>query len=249
MEMINEYENALRSIICILIGQQDDSAYGVTSERIQKWKEKREVDRLKSQGTQLETRLIYYSDFYDLETIIYKNWLKFKPIFNDKKRFEILHAEIELYRNTLAHGREILSFQLSLLKGIVGDLKNQILKYHSKNMNIDDYFIKILKVSDNFGNIWEHGDLHTKWIDQILRVGDTLEFVIDAFDPKGREIEFSILHNYSTVQFENSSDNRIIITLNKIMISKSAQLNIMVKTKDSEYENTDMVSFVYSVIP
>lgn len=249
MELINEYENTLRKIICILIGQDDDSVYGVTNERINKWKEKREIDKQKNRGSQLESRLIYYSDFYDLETIINKNWTLFKPILVDKKRFEILHGEVELFRNTLAHGRPLLSFQLSLLSGIVGDLKNQVLKYHSKNMSVDDYFIKILKVSDNLGNIWEEGELKKKWIEQTLRVGDTLEFVVDSFDPKGQDVGYSILHNYRNIQPQNIVANRISIILDKSMISKSTQLTIMANTKNSEYENDDAVSFIYSVLP
>ena len=46
--MINEYENILRRIICLVLGEKDDVEYGVTIERLAIWKEKREIEKKKS---------------------------------------------------------------------------------------------------------------------------------------------------------------------------------------------------------
>ena len=43
-KMINEYENTLRRLIIDIIGANDNSDYKVSPERIEKWKEKREID-------------------------------------------------------------------------------------------------------------------------------------------------------------------------------------------------------------
>jgi hypothetical protein len=43
--MIKEYENTLRTIILLVIGDRDDASFGVTSERITKWIEKREIEK------------------------------------------------------------------------------------------------------------------------------------------------------------------------------------------------------------
>ena len=86
--MTNEYENILRKIISIVLGINDDTDFGVTQDRIEKWKEKREIEYKKYDGIIIENRIIYYSDFYDLETIVSKKWEKLKPIFLDKKKFE-----------------------------------------------------------------------------------------------------------------------------------------------------------------
>jgi hypothetical protein len=73
--MITEFENNLRRIICSILGDHDDVDFGVTLERIAIWKEKREIEQKKSKGILLESRIIYYSDFYDLYEIINKNWV------------------------------------------------------------------------------------------------------------------------------------------------------------------------------
>jgi len=246
--MIIEFENNLRRIICSVLGDHDDVDFGVTPERIATWKEKREIEQKKKKGILLETRIIYYSDFYDLYKIIDKNWTSFKPIFIDKKRFEIFFNEVENCRNTIAHGREILSFQNDLLKGIIGDLKNQIINYHSNNMNPDDVFVKILKISDSLGNIWESSDITKIYSSKkVLKVGDKLEFIIEAFDPNGREIEYFIEINYdNTIKQKN---NRIILEITKKMISRSKSFTIGACTMNEDYKNRDSVIFCCTIMP
>src|SRR5659263_238113 len=122
--MVNDYENTLRGLIVQIIGGDDTSSYKVTEERIVIWKAKREAESKKSNGVFYENRLLYYSDFYDLESIIIKNWELFLPILGNKKRFEVFFSEIERCRNTIAHGRNLISSQELLLSGITSDLKN-----------------------------------------------------------------------------------------------------------------------------
>lgn len=203
--MIQQYENSLRSIISLILSDSDNAEFQVSPDRIEKWKEKREIEKKKYNGVLSEIRIIYYSDFYDLETIVLKQWEKFKDVFVDKKRFEVLFKEVENFRNTLSHGRELLPYQEEFLKGIVGDLKTKIVLFHNKNMNAADYFIKLLKISDSLGNIWERSrgliGLNTG---SILRVGDTIELLVDAYDPKGREITYTI----SSTVFKNVIVNK-----------------------------------------
>ena len=46
--MINEYENVLRRLIINIIGKNDNSEYKVSHDRLEKWKEKREILSLTS---------------------------------------------------------------------------------------------------------------------------------------------------------------------------------------------------------
>lgn len=71
--MIIEYENTLRRLIINMIGDFDSAEFKVSGERISKWKEKRDVESKKNKGVLIENRIIFYSDFYDLKTIINKN--------------------------------------------------------------------------------------------------------------------------------------------------------------------------------
>jgi hypothetical protein len=186
--MINEYENLLRTIILEFLGD-NPSEYKISDERINKWKEKKDIEVKKSKGICLENRLIYYSDFYDLKTIINKNWELFSLVFLNKKRFEVFFEELENYRNSAMHGRSLTKSQNLILEGILLDQKNLKTIYHNKNKMKEDYFIQITKVSDNIGNIWSETGKSNK---PILRVDDEYELLVEATDPLDREIIYEL---------------------------------------------------------
>lgn len=245
--MTVDYENILRGLIIQLIGGNDGDSYKISSERLIKWKEKREIEAKKNRGTLIETRILYYSDFYDLKTIINKNWELFSPIINNKKRFEIFFDEVEHFRNTVAHGRNLTLSQEYLLKGIFFDLKNLITIYHNRNEMKEDYFIELIQISDNLGNTWKKYDSNPK---PILRVGDEYELTIEANDPKGRTIQYEIFTCASPCKLKMIQDtNRFNFTISNDMIGKSSFFYVRVETPDSEYKNTDGIEISLTILP
>ncbi len=242
--MINEYENTLRRLIISVVGGNDSSDYKISPDRIIKWKEKREIEQKKNKGILLECRLIYYSDFYDLKTIIDKNWQKFSPVLSNKKRFETFFKEVENYRNTIAHGRNLTLSQNLLLEGILTDLKNTITIYHNKNEMKSDFFIEVIKVNDNLGNIWSKDQ---NWEKPVLRVGDDYELLIEANDPKDRPIEYEIftLGDFKIIQ----KSNRFNFKVGKELIGKSTTLYVNASTPSSEYKNSDGRMLTITVLP
>ena len=244
--MTYEYENTLRKIITLTLGSSDDTNYGVTSDRIEKWKEKREIETKKYIGVLAEKRLIYYSDFYDLKNIINKNWETLKPILNDKKRFEVFFQEVEKYRNTTAHGRELFLYQQDLLNGIIKDLQSSFVIYHNKNMDANDYFVRILKISDSIGTVQDITDANFVTSNKIIRVGDIIEFIVEAIDPKGGEIEYSIS---TEGLYLKTKEKKFSITVNKAMIGKFNSFRITAKTNESEYDNSGVISIHYTILP
>ena len=240
--MIIEYENTLRRLILQIIGEEE-AKYKVTEERIKKWNEKRDIEFKK--GLLTEKRLIYFSDFYDLKTIIDKNWDKFVPILKDKKRFDVFFSEIETFRNTLAHGRTLTSSQELLLKGIVPDLKNCITIYHNKNNMTDDFFVEIIKVSDNLGNVWTSNGERIK---PTLRVGDEYELIIEANDPKGRRLGYQILSRGAELNLKQDS-NRFNIKIDNSLVGKYMNFVVIVFTPESEYANESSFVLNYTILP
>ncbi len=242
--MINEYENTLRRLIIALIGSEDISDYKVSSDRIEKWKEKRDIEIKKNKGLLFENRIIFYSDFYDLKTIIEKNWSLFLPILDNKKRFEIFFKELENYRNTISHGRNLTLSQNLLLEGILIDLKNTITIYHNKNEMMDDYFIRILKINDSLGNIWESS---LKGKRPILRVGDQYELFIEANDPKNRDIEYKIssLGKFSL----NQKSNRFNFEVDSNLVGQNTTFIVKAFTPKSEYKNEATKVISVTVLP
>jgi len=241
--MIHEYENTLRRLIIEIIGVEDNSPYKVTGDRIKKWKETRDTEAKSNHNILKEKRLIYYSEFYDLGNIIDKNWELFSPILKELKRFDVFFSEVESFRNTVAHGRNLTHSQESLLSGITSDLKNLITVYHNKNEMKDDFFIRIINVSDNLGT-----DLtNNKSPYPLLRVGDELEIFVEANDPKGRKIEYQ-LYKFNLLDIKQPS-NRFRFTITNKFVGEFVGIAVYASTHDSDYPNETSKSLYYTILP
>lgn len=242
--MIHEYEDTLRRLIIEVIGSEDSSPYKVSAERIKKWKETRDIELKSYNNVLAEPRLLYYSEFFDLCLIIDKNWELFLPILKEKKRFDVFFSEVESFRNTVAHGRNLTLSQENLLSGITSDLKHQITIYHNKNEMKDDFFMRIIKVNDNFGN-----DLTTiNRPYQTLRVGDELEIFIEANDPKDRKIQYQIYSLIGELDLIQDT-NRFRFTITKELVAQASIFKVIARTPDSEYINQDSAHLYYTVLP
>lgn len=242
--MVNEFENTLRSLIIKVIGDADDSPYKISEERIITWKEKREIELKKFHGVLSEQRLLYFSDFYDLRTIIHKNWESFLSILIDKKRFEVFFSEVEKFRNTLAHGRTLTSSQTNLLNGIITDLKNQVTIYHNKNEMKEDYFIHVTRVSDNLGNVWPTYPTPSP----TLRVGDEYELIVDANDPKDRIILYRLIFDADVI-VDNQESNKFKLKFEKNHIGRNKSILIQAFTPEADYENKHGLVIDITVLP
>lgn len=196
-QQLKDVENSLRDFIAVILqekfGQDWLSKSWITPDKIEKWQEKKIIEEKKfNTSITIEERLIYYADFYDLKTIIEKNWTEFEKVFGNKKKFLVYLDIIWDLRNPEAHRRELFSHQKNLIVGIAWEIRNMIVIYRSKNETGDDYFPRIECIRENpYGRIW------TPWIlrpenNQIVRVGDVVEFVITASDPKNWIIKYWI---------------------------------------------------------
>jgi hypothetical protein len=242
--MIVEYENTLRKLIIFLLGKEVES-YKISEDRIEKWKEKKVIQSKKNNNVLFEKRLIFYSDFYDLKTIIDKNWTVFLPILKNKKRFEIFFKEIENFRNTVAHGRNLTLGQEQLLNGILSDLKNSITIHHNKNEMKEDYFLRITQVNDNLGNVWD--DIINQ-VKPILRVGDDYEITIEANDPKDRKVEYCINTINNELRIEQNS-NRFNFKIENDLVGENITILISAFTPDSTYENKAVFGISLTILP
>lgn len=243
--MVVEYENTLRRLIITTIGYEDSAPYKISPDRILKWKEKRDIETKKKKGINSENRIIYYSDFYDLKNIISNNWELFSPILINKRRFEVFFTEIENARNTVAHGRNLTLSEENLVNGINSDLKNLITIYHNKNEMKDDFFIELVRITDNLGTIWEEGRTSKN---PTVRVGDEYELIIEANDPKSREIEYEIFTtgiNYKKKQ----KSNRFNINITNDLVSKFAHFYVVARTPGSEYKNEASQIITMTILP
>lgn len=251
-QYLKDTENSLRDFIAAVLEDKLGDNWvlncGVSEGRLKNWTDRRTVEAKRQTSATVEERLIYYADFYDLTTILHKNWSgEFSQAFGDWKTMEVMLNILEKYRDPDAHRRELLPHQKHLIAGISGEIRNKIVRYRSKKETSDDYFPRIESVRDNLGNIWVPPNFQSVVTNHTLRVGDLLEFVVTATDPEGGELEYGL-------GFYNWQKSSILtLELEHKHISKELHINILIRSTrdyhafDIGYD--DGVIFTYAVLP
>lgn len=193
---LRDIENFLRTNIQFILkdkyGDSWEEHLGVTEDRIKKWNERKEEERNRLNGRVLESRLLFYSDFYDLKEIMLKNWELFKSIFKNKKDLEYQLAMLESFRNPNAHNRDLLEHQKYLLVGIVGEIKSSILEYRGSIEKEDTYFLSIDNVNIN-GKIYNSP--YCAELENPLRKGDILDITFYVSAPPNQKVFYSVYNS------------------------------------------------------
>jgi len=249
-------ENSVRNLIAYnlrtSLGDNWIIKCGVTAERIKVWEERQQEEERRL-GMKDE-RLLYYSDFYDLLTILKKHWSTcFAAIFGKQSKFETLWSILESYRNPDAHRRELLPYQVNLILGISGKIRTEITSYFSNMDTGESYFPRIESVQDSLGNTWTFGTntkdfIHTN---QVLRPGDVIQFVVTAFDPLSGKLEYSFERGFVGVTnwIDNPFEN---IEITEKDIGKNLVIAIAIRSERDYHArstNDDIVYFGYTVLP
>jgi len=184
-------ENALRDFIQEVLEKKFAKEWlekcGISEKRRKQWEEWRDKEKEKDPTGIAEDRVLYYSDFGDLRSIINRNWDLFEPCFKDKARIVSRLQELKGFRDTDAHRRELLTHQKQIVLGYCGEIRTAIIRYRSKQTPEGEYFPKIEYVKDSFGNI-SKGSFVDK--EHVLRPGDEVEFVVKAYDPLDEPLEY-----------------------------------------------------------
>lgn len=202
-QALRDAENLLRDFIAAVLSQSLGPDWveqsGVSPERLEKWRKRKVAEEKRQESGVVEERLIYYADFYDLKTILKKNWsTEFSTVFGNWKTFEVWLTELERLRDPDAHRRELLPHQKYLAFGISGEIRTRIVRYRSRKETTEDCFPRIESVRDSLGNIWVHsGETFGKGVttEMKLRPGDTIDFIVTASDPEDLPLEYGILLN------------------------------------------------------
>lgn len=252
---LKDVENSLRDFISALMIEEKGGDWinicGISEGRLVQWKERQEIERKKQEFGTPEIRLLYFADFYDLITIISKNWNdKFKDAFGDKSTMMIFLKILDDFRNPDAHRRELLPHQKHLIIGISGEIRNRIVLYRSKKETGEDYFPRIESVRDNLGNVCTP-QKKLSLTNLTLRVGDKITFVVTASDPLGENLQYSVSTLFATgVNWQES--NVVEIVMEDRHIAKDREFLVMIKSKRDFHAselNDDSVIYKYSILP
>lgn len=257
---LKDVENSLQDLIFVILtekyGDKWEENIGVTEDRITKWKERKEEEKKRQQSGTIEERLMYYSDFYDLKTILINKWELFSSIFIDKKTIETFLNQLEKYRDPDAHRRDLFSYQKMLIAGMSGEIRSLITKYHSKKETCNDCFSRIESIRDNFGNSYTIGGSRFCDSKMILRPGDKLEFVVAASDPELLDLEYNISthpgtwSDYASTKWQKY--NTLQCNITEKNISKMFSVKISIKSPRDYHARSgedDFVEFLYTVLP
>lgn len=253
-QALKDTENSLRDFIAVVLHNELGDLWiekcGVSPDRIAKWKERHTAEQKRQNQVAAEDRLLYYSDFYDLRTILRKHWAgQFKVALGNFKTMDVWLQELEKFRDPDAHRRELLPHQKHLILGITGEIRTRLIRYRSKQETSEDYFPRIESVRDNLGNSYSYGTSRLRREKIRLRVGDDIEFVITATDPMGESLLYSI---YDGAHTKWQDSNIIKRKITEADIGTEFNLLLVIKSKRKYHAHTDeddRALFEYEILP
>jgi hypothetical protein len=255
-QALADAENALRDFIADTLSEKLAADWlascGVTPDRIAIWKERKEIEE-KKHGDGVDERPLYYADFYDLRTILKKNWNgPFAEAFGERKTFEALLEQLEDLRNPVAHRRELLPHQKHLALGISGEIRSLITRYRSKRDRIDDAFPRIEFARDSLGHT-STAKIKTVHTGAVLRPGDVVDYVVTATDPEGTPLQYAMFLKHDFVEPRWQDENMLSLHVTEQYVGKRFGVVLMMRASARQYHASggydDWVEFVYSVLP
>jgi hypothetical protein len=156
-QILKDTENSLRDFIGYILsksfGADWEQKCGVSDDRLNKWRERKESEEKRQKAGACDERLIYYADFYDLKTILQKHWRLFSEALGEFKTVEVWLTVLEKLRDPDAHRRELLPHQKDLILGISGELRTRIARYRSSQETAEAYYPRIEFAADNLGSV------------------------------------------------------------------------------------------------
>ena len=257
-QALKDTENSLRDFITFILsssfGSDWEQKCGVTEDRLNKWKERKESENKRQKSGAGDERLIYYADFYDLKTILKKHSNLFSIALGDFKTFEVWLSELEKLRDPDAHRRELLPHQKNLILGVSGELRTKIARYRSSQETSDSYYPRIEFAADNLGNSWKIGDSNWVKTDKKLRPGDVLEYVVTASDPLEEPLQFQYTFKQGVWGHDDKwiRENSFTFEVTDEYIGKSFYASIYIRSssKFHAHQTYDAdVMFTYEVLP
>lgn len=226
--------------------------------------EKQIANATRSQDAELRRRfgagrpsLLHFTQFWDLETIISKNWALFAEALGEMAVFKVYMEKLGAFRNPPAHSRELLPFEEALVQGMTGEIRNRVTSYRSTMSPDDSYYPRIESVRDSFGQEFLPGGLATNFSKVVaLQVGDQVEFLCRAWNPEGGELDWRLERESDGRKLLDKGTGtqvRLVLKVTDELVSYRLGIAIIL-TSRRKYHRVqgswdDSVSFVYSVVP
>lgn len=184
IEAINIIETMLRDLIRDVIG--DDWRIALDPSRAEGMRKKEIRPAVVTSDDALD-----FTEFSHLHSIITGRWADFGPVLGDEDEFKLLYGVLLWrFRNAAMHSRALVPFEEHLVLGITGMYRNRITLYRSTKGPDMQYYPKISRVADSFGN-----ELTAPSVGEpvVLKPGDIVEFLCAGTDPQDRDIHWDLV--------------------------------------------------------
>jgi hypothetical protein len=258
-QALKEVENSLRDFIGYALKNRFGGDWidkcGASPQRIDHWRHRRATEVKRQQGGAVESRLLYYADFYDLRTLLMKHWsdeaVGFSDALGKRKTIEVFLEELEKLRDPHAHQRELMTHQKHLMLGLSGEIRNRLIRYRSKMETSEDFYPRLESVRDNLGNVWvAPGSAHVTG--DRLRVGNTLEIIISATDPMGQSLSYKARKSYGGWDTDWQEDNVLYVPITPQDVRRDFAVVVYMRSPRAYHASgtwDDDVIFQYEVLP
>lgn len=191
-------ETSFRWVVREVLG---DTWQGKLNEdQVDNLKQKCEEEDKRRDGVRVSQELLDYTETYELEKLILKNWAAVQPILNDHARTKVYLGIMLDIRNTIAHSRPLTPSEKLLLAGVAGQVQNQLSVYRSSSSGPTAYYASINYVRDSLGRLAEnHYGVPPPRACARLEVDQHVVLDCSGSDPRGRLLtwEFKLSGNHN----------------------------------------------------
>lgn len=210
------------------------------------WKKRYEEEQAVRPGVaELPPQGLAYSNFSDLVLIARKYWDELDGALDDKDVTLPLLVRFDQLRNSVAHDRRLVAFEVELLAGIAGQIRNQVTIYMSSQDPAGHTYPRIESITDSFGHTFTPSDLGKDeaynamvQFEVDVRVGDQVRFSCVATDPAGRELVWQLQHaniGYSPAYVLEGSEVEFVWEVADEHVRRRPIVVIEVAAKDARY--------------
>lgn len=254
-QSLKDTENSLRDFVSLVLEKAHGPNWiekaGLSSKTLEQWNRHKENERNKQGSGVVESRLIYYADFSDLEKLLERNWDHFSAAFESISDMRFYLGELKRLRDPDAHRRELLPYQKHLILGVSGEIRTRIIRYRSALETADGYFPRIGSARDSVGNIWTPGELRHVCTGHVLHPEDVVDYVVTASDPLGKPLRYRLRINLTEYTLWQD-DHVLSFRVRNSDIGRNFYLQVEIQSGRSlNWGNgaDDGVEFDYCVLP
>lgn len=185
------------------------------------------------------------------------DWARVGSSLGKKAEFDLLLKHVERYRNTVAHSRELLQYEVALLEGVAGIIRTRVTIGRSSMDQDSEHYPVIEYMRDSFGNEATKLNPSEAWTSMrtglTLQVGDVVTFTCRGWDAQGRELTWT-LSDFTgpTRATATGTETQLRWVVGEEDVGASANIKIGVRSSGRYHRHSghdQSVIFAYAVSP